>query len=79
MGLKTLPLLPYLSHISTSAVSDRKQVSGDLDGWDLTSGKVLWIEGYETVDVSRIKRTRRIVIDYAMSEHRDPTLRFLVR
>ena len=55
------------------------RIEMDLNGWDLTSGRVLWIEDYKTVPEKDIERTRRIGVDYAMPEHRDAELRFLIR
>jgi DNA-3-methyladenine glycosylase len=50
-----------------------------LNGWDLTSGKELWIENYKKIASKSIITTPRIGIDYAQKEHREALWRFLVK
>lgn len=49
-----------------------------LNGWDLTMGKKLWIEKGEAIKTDRIKKTKRIGVDYARS-WKDKLLRFYIK
>jgi len=49
-----------------------------LNGWDLTSGKQLWIEKGETIRSGRIKKSKRIGVDYA-GNWKDRLLRFYIK
>jgi DNA-3-methyladenine glycosylase len=49
-----------------------------LNGRDLTCGKELWVEDYQTIPAKKITATPRIGIDYAKKEHREALWRFLV-
>lgn len=49
-----------------------------LNGWDLTSGKKLWIEDGETIEPNQIKKSKRIGVDYA-GKWKDKLLRFYIK
>ena len=49
------------------------------NGWDLTSGKELWVEEYKKITPKLITATPRIGIDYAQVQHRNALWRFVVR
>lgn len=54
------------------------QIGRKLNGWDLTSGEKLWIENGEKIKSSRIKRSKRIGVDYA-GIWKDRLLRFYIK
>ena len=54
-------------------------IDKSLNGWDLISGKELWVEDYKKIPAESIIATPRIGIDYAKDEHRDALWRFLYR
>lgn len=53
-------------------------IGKDLNGWDLTAGRQLWIEPYQEIVTERILSGPRIGIDYARSEDRDVHRRFFL-
>jgi DNA-3-methyladenine glycosylase len=53
-------------------------IDKSLNGWDLTLGKSLWIEEYQTIPSDRIHRTPRIGINYAAPKDRDALRRFRI-
>ncbi len=54
------------------------EISKELNGWDLTLGKELWIEESETIKPSLIVKSKRIGVDYA-GIWKDKLLRFHIR
>lgn len=54
------------------------RIDRKLNGWDLTAGDRLWIEDYTDIPDNRVRRTKRIGIDYAREEHREALWRFVV-
>jgi DNA-3-methyladenine glycosylase len=50
-----------------------------LNGWDLTSGKELWVEDYREIPAKSIIATPRIGIDYAKPKDRNALWRFLIK
>lgn len=54
-------------------------INKSLNGWDLTCGRELWVEDYETVSEKMITSAPRVGIDYAQKEHREAPWRFLVK
>ncbi|MFZ2970555.1 MAG: DNA-3-methyladenine glycosylase [Minisyncoccia bacterium] len=54
------------------------QIDKKLNGWDLTSGKKLWIEDGETIEPNQIKKSRRIGVDYAET-WKNKLLRFYIK
>ncbi|PKN03908.1 MAG: DNA-3-methyladenine glycosylase, partial [Deltaproteobacteria bacterium HGW-Deltaproteobacteria-9] len=50
-----------------------------LNGWDLTCGRELWVEDYQTIPAKLITATPRIGINYAQKEHREALWRFVVK
>ncbi|MGA2780540.1 MAG: DNA-3-methyladenine glycosylase [Smithella sp.] len=52
-------------------------IDKSLNGWDLTSGKELWVADYKKIPAKSIKTTPRIGIDYAKEEHREAPWRFI--
>jgi DNA-3-methyladenine glycosylase len=54
-------------------------IDKSLNGWDLTSGKELWVEDYKKIPAKSVITTPRIGIDYAREEHRAALWRFLVK
>jgi len=50
-----------------------------LNGWDLTQGKILWIEAYQDLPDSGVIAGPRIGIDYATAVDRRAPRRFVVR
>lgn len=53
-------------------------VDRKLNGWDLACGKKLWIEDGEKIGPDRIKRSKRIGVDYA-GAWKDKLLRFYIK
>ncbi|MDD4091460.1 MAG: DNA-3-methyladenine glycosylase [Smithellaceae bacterium] len=54
-------------------------IDKSLNGWDLTRGKHLWVENYQSVPARDIVSTPRIGIDYAGEKDRKAPWRFLIR
>lgn len=54
------------------------QIDKSLNGWDLTLGKKLWIENGEKIKISKIKKAKRIGVDYA-GIWKDKLLRFYIK
>ncbi len=54
-------------------------IDKSLNGWDLTRGKHLWVENYQSVQARDILSTPRIGIDYAREKDRKAPWRFLIR
>jgi len=54
-------------------------IDKSLNGWDLTRGKHLWVENYQSVPARDIVSTPRIGIDYADEKDRKAPWRFLIR
>ncbi|MFA6096217.1 MAG: DNA-3-methyladenine glycosylase [Candidatus Paceibacterota bacterium] len=54
------------------------KIDKELNGWDLTSGKKLWIEDGEKIGPDRIKKSKRIGVDYA-GAWKDKLLRFYIK
>lgn len=53
-------------------------IDRSLNGWDVTKGRMLWLESYRKVLVQSIKSGSRIGIDYAARRDREAPLRFWV-
>ena len=53
------------------------RIDRKLDGWDLTTGKRLWVEAFTEVPESRVRRTGRIGIRYAHPKDREAHWRFV--
>lgn len=51
-------------------------IDKSLNGWDLTLGKEMWVEDYQTFPAKKIIAAPRIGIDYAQKEHREALWRF---
>lgn len=51
-------------------------IDKSFNGWDLTKGKRLWVEDYQTVKPQAILSTPRIGIDYAHKKDREALWRF---
>lgn len=54
------------------------KIDRKLNGWDLTLGKELWIEDGETISARKIKKAKRIGVDYA-GIWKDKLLRFYIK
>lgn len=54
------------------------RIDKKLNGWDLTLGEKLWIENGEKIKPSRIKKSKRIGVDYA-GKWKDKLLRFYIK
>lgn len=54
------------------------QIDKNLNGWDLTTGGKLWIEDGEKIKPSRIKKSKRVGVDYA-GVWKDRLLRFYIK
>jgi DNA-3-methyladenine glycosylase len=54
-------------------------IDKSLNGWDLTTGKELWVEEYKKIPGSKIITTPRIGIDYAREQDRNALWRFLIK
>jgi DNA-3-methyladenine glycosylase len=53
-------------------------IDRSLNGWDVTKGRLLWLESYRKVRAESIKSGARIGIDYADRKDREAPLRFWV-
>lgn len=54
-------------------------IDKSLNGWDLTTGRQLWVENYQRIVPQSILSTPRIGIDYARKEDREALWRFLLK
>jgi len=54
-------------------------INKSFNSWDLTKGKDLWVEDYQTVGARSILSTPRIGIDYAAKKDREALWRFLIK
>ena len=54
-------------------------IDKSLNGWDLTCGKLLWVEHYKKIPDKSIIATPRIGIDYALKKHKNALWRFLIK
>ena len=54
-------------------------IDTSLNGWNLTRGKILWIENYQTIPDSGIMTGPRIGIGYAAAADRKAPWRFVVK
>ncbi len=54
------------------------KIDKELNGWDLTLGKKLWLEEGEKIKPSQIKKSKRIGVDYA-GKWKDSLLRFYIK
>jgi len=54
-------------------------IDKSLNGWDVTKGKLMWLEFHRSVRAASIKSGSRIGIDYARSQDREAPRRFWIR
>jgi DNA-3-methyladenine glycosylase len=54
-------------------------INVDLNGWDLTRGKILWVEAYQEIPDSGVIAGPRIGINYATVADRKAPWRFVVK
>jgi len=54
-------------------------IDGLLNGWDVTKGRLLWLESHRKVVAKSIKSGSRIGIDYAARNDREALLRFWIQ
>ena len=53
-------------------------IDKSLNGWDVTKGAKLWVEGYKDIPAKSILTSPRIGINYAKEEHRNALWRYCV-
>lgn len=54
-------------------------IDKSLNGWDVTTGRLLWLESHRKVAPESIKSGNRIGIDYAARQDREALLRFWIQ
>ncbi|MGP8153572.1 MAG: DNA-3-methyladenine glycosylase [Smithella sp.] len=55
------------------------EIDKSLNGWDVTRGSKLWVEGYRSIPDSLIETTTRIGIDYSNKKDREALWRFMLQ
>lgn len=76
--LTSYRLKPELQLNGPAKLCREFQIDKNLNGWDLTLGKKLWIENGEKIKPGQIKKSRRVGVDYA-GIWKDKLLRFYIK